>query len=148
MNQMQVATSYRYENLLDTHIYYKQALFQLKSKKCLPHDRSYRYEDNYLYHILEQCQGQIPLKSLIHPDITFLINYDNENKTEYTNTLRCFILNERNALKTANDLHIHKSTFFYRWGKIVELLELAENNGKSLFAYEFSFAILDYTKIK
>lgn len=146
MNQMQVSISFRYENILDTHMYYRQAIFQLKNKKCHRQDRSYLYGDNYLYHLLEQCQGQIPLKSLIHPDITFLLEYDKKNNTDYTQTLRCFIMNERNALRTANYLHIHKSTFFYRWGKIAELLELSDDNCKSLFAYEFSFAIIDYIK--
>lgn len=144
MNQMQVSVSFRYENILDTHMYYKQAVFQLINKKCSPQDRAYFYGDNYLYHLLEQSQGQIPLKSLIHPDITFLIEYDKENNTDYTQTLHSFIRNERNALRTANYLHIHKSTFFYRWGKIAELLELSDENCKSLFAYEFSFAIIDY----
>lgn len=148
LNQMQAAVSFRYENILNTHMYYKQAMFLLKDKKCLPHEQTYFYDDNYLYHILGQCQSLISLKSLIHPDINFLMDYDKTNHTDYAHTLKCYFINERNALRTANYLHIHKSTFFYRWGKIAELIELGNDNCKSLFAYEFSFAIIDYIKTK
>ena len=43
-------------------------------------------------------------------------------------------------------LHIHKSTFFYRMNKIADLLEADIYDGRRLFAYEFSFYLVDYLK--
>ena len=146
LNQMHMAISYRYENLLETSLYYDQAVYLLKSGHTKLRERTYFYEDNYLYHLLECAPDQLTLKTLVHPDITFLLDYDKSNSTDYTRTLAGYFENNRNALRTANYLHIHKSTFFYRLGKIVELINLELDNPKSLFAYEFSFAIINYIK--
>lgn len=144
LNQMYCAISYRYENLLDTYIYYEQSMFLLKDKKTMQKDRIYSYSDNFLYHIL--TQSRYPIKSLIHPDISYLINYDKSNNTDYINTLKCYLEHDRKALAAANSLHIHKSTFFYRIGKISELIDLQIESCKDLFSYEFSFAVIDYLK--
>jgi hypothetical protein len=43
-------------------------------------------------------------------------------------------------------LHIHKSTFVYRMNKIAELLGTDIYDGRRLFAYEFTFYLIDYLK--
>ena len=50
----------------------------------------------------------------------------------------------RNALAAAGELHIHKSTFFYRLGKMADLFGIDINDGLALFRYEYSFRVLDY----
>lgn len=146
INQMYAAVSYRYENILETYIYYKQAMYILQDKNSIYRNRIVFYSDNFLHYILGQYKDNMFLKSCIHPDIIFLINYDKINNTNYSHTLKCYLENGRNALRTANHLHIHKSTFFYRLGKISELLGSQIENSKELFAYEFSFAVIDYIK--
>lgn len=144
LNQMYASISFRYENLMDTYIYYEQALFLLTEKKTAPKDRIYSYSDHYLNHLFSQ--SRLPIKSYIHPDITSLLQYDTANHTDYFNTLRCYLEHNRNALSAANHLHIHKSTFFYRIGKISELVPMQIEDCKLLSAYELSFAIIDYMK--
>lgn len=102
------------------------------------------YEDNYLNHLLEASHNEINTETLIHPDLLYLQNYDRENNTEYMKTLKAYFLNNRNALNTSNYLHIHKSTFFYRIGKIADLTEFDPANAQILFSYEFSFRILGF----
>lgn len=144
LSQMYAAVSYRYENLLDTKMYYEQAMFLLKDKTSKQKDRIFYYSDNYLNHLL--AQNHFPVKTLIHPDITFLFDYDKNNNTNYVNTLKCYLEHNRNALSAANYMHIHKSTFFYRIGKISELIDMQIDNCKILSAYEISFHIVDYIK--
>lgn len=144
LNQMYAAVSFRYENLMDTYIYYDQAMFLLKEKKTSPPDRIYHYSDYYLYHLFHQ--SRLPMKSFIHPDINSLIQYDAMHNTNYLATLRCYLEHNRNALRAANHLHIHKSTFFYRIGKISELIHMQIDDCKILSAYELSFAIIDYMR--
>ncbi len=144
LNQMYAAVSFRYENILVTYIYYEQAMFLLNEKKVSPQDRIYFYSEHYLYHLFGQ--SRLPVKSFIHPDINYLIQYDARNHTDYLNTLRCYLEHNRNALSAAKHLHIHKSTFFYRIGKISELVGMKIEDCGLLAAYELSFAIMDYMK--
>lgn len=144
LNQMYAAVSFRYENLLDTHYYYNQVFFLLKNRNCKVISRFLTYEDNYMIHLFDNVQNTINMKSMLHPDICFLLKYDMENHTEYIPTLQAYFLNNRNALSTSKYLHIHKSTFFYRIGKIKDLTDFDIENEKLLFAYEFSFYLFSY----
>lgn len=146
LNQIFVAISYRYENILDTYKYYNQTVHMLKNKSTYSNNRFYLYEENYLNHLFNSCEDKLSISSFIDPDIIFLSNYDKENNTEYIQTLKAFFLNNRNALQTSNYLHIHKSTFFYRLSKIKDLVNLDLENRAKLFSYEFSFYIIDYIK--
>lgn len=144
LNQINAAISFRFEQILDTPRYYNQVMFLLKNKKCHMEDRCLIYADNFLNHLLEASQNEINAETIIHPDLLFLQSYDQENNTEYMKTLKAYFLNNRNALNTSNYLHIHKSTFFYRIGKIMDLTEFDPSNAQILFSYEFSFRILDH----
>ncbi len=144
LNQINAAISFRFEQIMDTPRYYNQVMFLLKNQNCIMKEHILTYEDNYLNHLVEASQNEINTETLIHPDLLFLQNYDQENNTEYMKTLKAYFLNNRNALNTSNYLHIHKSTFFYRIGKIADLTEFDLSNAEILFSYEFSFRILGF----
>jgi DNA-binding PucR family transcriptional regulator len=97
-------------------------------------------------HIFSQCTDTGLLAASVHPDLLRLLEYDRTSGTEYTHTLRLYLSNNRNAAAAAAELHIHRSTFFYRLGKMEELFDIQINSGKDLFAYEYSFRVLDYLK--
>ena len=143
LNQMYVAISYRYKNILDTCYYYNQTMFLLKHRNCIPNDRIYVYGDNYQKHLLAAAQETLSLNTLLHPDILLLQEYDGQHGTEYIKTLQAFFHCSRNAVKASAFLHIHKSTFFYRLGKIEALTDFTIENASLLFAYELSFHILE-----
>ncbi len=144
LNQIHAAISFRFEQLLDTPRYYNQVMFLLRNQNCIRKEHIITYEDNYLNHLLAASQNQINTETLIHPDLLFLQNYDQENNTEYMKTLKAYFLNNRNALNTSNYLHIHKSTFFYRIGKIADLTGFDPSDAELLFSYEFSFRMLEF----
>ena len=76
----------------------------------------------------------------------FMKKYDQENDTEYLNTLQTYIKKNRSAPAAAEALHIHKSTFFYRLEKMKSLFNIDVSNPDNMFAYEISLKILDISK--
>ncbi|MPN35095.1 hypothetical protein SDC9_182590 [bioreactor metagenome] len=50
--------------------------------------------------------------------------YDQENSADYMNTLRAYLLCNRDYNKMAEKLHIHRNTVFYRMNRIAELFDL------------------------
>lgn len=144
INEMHMAISHYFSDLMQAPLHYRQALHLIKlaDSVCLS-QRIFRYEDYAM-----ECMAMLFLntaeqRAMIHPDLIYLINYDRDNKTEYFKTLKAYIENDRNALRTAAWLHIHKSTFFYRMGKIYELLHLKPDDGRRLFNYEASVRLLN-----
>lgn len=147
LNHMQAFISYPYTDIAKSKIYYEQTkeLSLLYEKTALSDDEYFIYYEKYfLEHGFYQWKDTGSLIASIHPGITQIIEYDQDTNTEYAKTLRVYLANNRNALAAAKELHIHKSTFFYRLGKMADLFGIDMNDGLNLFAYEYSFRVLDY----
>ena len=63
--------------------------------------------------------------------------------TQYFNTLRSYLINERNIPKTANALIIHRTTLTYRLQKISEIFSLNLEDPYQRLYLLVSFFILD-----
>ncbi len=103
------------------------------------------YEQEYLNHVFSR-HDRARMRSKIHPDIRLIAAYDKQYRTELLHTLRTYIFCGRSASAASEELHIHKSTFFYRMNKIQEILGVNIYDGHRLFSYEFSFHLIDYLK--
>lgn len=147
LNQMYVSISYPFSYLADSPYYFQQSNALLSISGVEPDKNGFIYYDQYyLNHIFSLCRDSSLLKASIHPNILQIQSYDLENHTEYLRTLRTYLSHNRNAVSAAQELHIHKSTFFYRLSKISDLFHLDVSDGLTLFAYEYSFQVLDYFK--
>lgn len=146
LNRLYAAVSYRYEEILNTHLHYRQALFLLRKIDRRTGTDIIFYGEAYQHHLFSLIANQPLLKAMLHPDILTLLRHDAEHNTDYIITLQSYFANNRNALKAANALHIHKSTFFYRIGKIHSLTGLDLEDETRLFAYELSFYLAEYLK--
>lgn len=82
----------------------------------------HRYNDISYDYVLEQATSRLPGYMVGHESVLKLKYYDDDNRTRYIETLRTFLDNNQNAVKTARDLFIHRSTLLYRIEKIKELL--------------------------
>lgn len=142
MNRMRVGVSYRFSCLVSAPQYFAQAKAALQGGD--PSQMICLYEDRYMGHIFACCNDKNMLEAQIHPGIQVLLAANQEKKTEYMKTLRCYLDCNRNAQLAAQALHIHKSTFFYRLSKIAELLHVDWADSQRLFAYEYSFRIYDF----
>lgn len=83
----------------------------------------YYYFDDYMLDYLVDCAGRdIPGELLCATAIRKLRDYDRKNNSELYETLLVYLEHERNVLRTANELYIHRSTLSYRLEKIQKLI--------------------------
>ena len=143
-NHMRCGISYYYTSLVVSHVAMEQA--EACSRNTFGPERVYYYEQEYLNHLFSQTKGHGHLLAQIYPDIRLIMKHDQTYHTDLLQTLRTYIFCSRNASVASEQLHIHKSTFFYRMNKIAELLGVDIYDGRRLFAYEFTFCLIDYLK--
>jgi sugar diacid utilization regulator len=144
LNHMQVGISQPYQDILKTKVYYQQAVDSVfLGEEYCPKQTLYFSADLMPYALLHNFDSQ-QLSAGIHYMIYLLDDYDEQYHTEFIATLRAYFLHDRNAAQTAEALHIHRSTLFYRFKKIEELLDISLTDSHLLFLFELSFYILDY----
>jgi len=143
-NQLKVSLSQPFADVLKIRIFYNQALHTLELSDLQTPDQYLYYSTDALpEYLFSNCDYQ-GLEVGIHYHIFQLQDYDKTYHTDFIETLRAYLDHDRNAAKTAEFLHIHRSTFFYRVKKIEELLEISLTDSHLLFLYELSFKIWDY----
>ncbi|MHB8076404.1 PucR family transcriptional regulator [Desulfosporosinus fructosivorans] len=144
-NQMRAGISQYFTNILDISEYYQQSLVATELGTSFTSDKNIHwFSDFNVFHLFKQSQQAIRLDTLIHPLIKQLQKYDVIHNTEFVYTLRAYLHYSRNAAKTSDALHIHRSTFFYRLNTIKEILDTPIDDSRMLFLFELSFEIMDY----
>ena len=102
-------------------LYYQQSEFALKEgPKYHAEKRFFLYEDYFPVHLTQLCESGFPC----YQPVELLNEYDNTHHTQYCLTLFTYLVNERNAVKTAQTLYLHRNTLKYRIEKIEELMPL------------------------
>ncbi|NTW70821.1 MAG: hypothetical protein HGA49_01080 [Eubacteriaceae bacterium] len=99
------------------------------------------YSEYYLHHLLEAVDDLNLLASICHPSFEELKTYDEENKTNYINTLEVYIRCYNNAPQAAKALGIHRNTLDYRIKKIRDLLNLDLNERNNSLRLYITFKI-------
>ena len=103
----------------DLHLAYYQANVALEQAfRLRGHQWIIAFSDCVMEHILENIDSPLPSWSLIAPELLEMIDHDRAKGTQYFETLREYILNERDIPKTAEKLIIHRTTLLYRLKKI------------------------------
>lgn len=142
-NCMVVGVSFYHTSLLDIKYAMEQAEACLESRA--EDVRIYDYEQEYVNHMFSR-HDRDRMRSKIFPDIRIIAAYDKKYRTDLLQTLRTYITCGRSASAASEQLHIHKSTFFYRMNKIAEILDVNIYDADRLFAYEFSFRMMDFLR--
>lgn len=70
-----------------------------------------------LTYILEQATRRLPGTMICHEGLLELKKHDEENQTQYMETLRVYLEQHLSATQAARELFIHRSTFLYRLGQ-------------------------------
>ena len=76
-----------------------------------------------LFYIFEMLLSTTRNIDIAHPAIEFLASYDEEHNSEYLLTLWFYLRHERNLVRTAEALNIHRNSLVYRIKRINELVE-------------------------
>lgn len=107
------------------HFYYRQAAIALEvGNRRNPYKWMHYFQDIALLYLLEQSKGELPAQLVYSRKILDLKQFDKEYNTDYFHTLTLYIKNHLNAVQTAKQLYIHRSTFLYRMEKIKEIVNL------------------------
>ena len=73
---------------------------------------------------LMQSAAPLTPRHLVSPELLDLKEFDQENRTPYFETLRQYLLLERDIPKTSEKLIVHRTTLLYRLKKIQSLINL------------------------
>lgn len=100
------------------------------------------FRDFALPYIFSQAVRQIPGSMLCHEKLLLLQAHDKEQGTEYMRTLEVYLKNHLNAVQSARELYIHRSTFLYRLERIRALLDSDLTDYDELLYLMISFSLL------
>lgn len=116
-------------DIRDLHLAYYQAdialnqAFKLRGEKWI-----ISFSDCALDHMLDSRSSPLPPWHLVSPELHALINHDNAHGTQYFETFRVYLLQDRDIPKTAEKLIIHRTTLLYRLKKIQSLISVNLND--------------------
>lgn len=124
--------------------YYKQASISLDiGLRKRTYTWIHKFDDIVYPYILECCTKQLPSHLICSRKIILLKEYDDANGTEYYLTLKTYLENHLNAVKSAKQLFIHRSTFLYRLDRIKELVNVNFDDTNMLLYILLSYKLLD-----
>ena len=103
----------------------------------------HRFNDIAFDYILEQATRKLPGYMLSHERLLRLRYGDEENGTEYLRTLRLYLDNHLNAVQTARELFIHRSTFLYRLERIKAVLGTDLTDPDEILYLMLSFRLME-----
>lgn len=126
------------------HCYYRQAAVALEvGNRRAPFLWIHRFDEIALDYLLEQSKGDLPKELVCSQKILELKSFDEKHNTDYYNTLKLYVKNHLNAVQTAKQLYIHRSTFLYRMEKIKELIHLNLDDYDTLLYVMMSFRMME-----
>ena len=99
-------------------------------------------------YILEQATKRLPGTMICHEGLLELKKHDEENQTQYMETLRVYLEQHLSATQAARELFIHRSTFLYRLDRIREILQSDMDDPEEIFYLELSFRLLEQEEEK
>ena len=126
------------------HCYYRQAAVALEvGNRRAPFRWIHRFDEIALDYLLEQSRGELPGELVCSRKILELLHFDKIHHTDYYHTLKLYVRNHLNAVQTAKQLYIHRSTFLYRMEKIKELIDLNLDDYDTLLYVMITFRMME-----
>ncbi|MFV0529298.1 MAG: PucR family transcriptional regulator [Lachnospiraceae bacterium] len=104
---------------------------------------THQFDDIVMTHILEQAIKKLPYDMVVHEKLEKLQELDRTNQTGYIKTLKLYLDNHLNGVKTAKELYIHRSTFVYRLDKIKAILGVDFDDPDMVIYLMISLRIID-----
>ncbi len=124
--------------------YVSQARIALETgSRHAPYQWIYRFDDIVLDYMMEQVTGELSEELVACRQILELKKHDAIHQTEYYETVRTYVENHLNAVQSARQLYIHRSTFLYRMEKIEELVHLDLSDSETLLYVMLTIRLLE-----
>lgn len=93
--------------------------FRLRNEKWI-----LTFSECAMSHLARNLPAPLSPNHIIAPELFALMDYDAQNGTPYFETLREYLLHERDIPRTSEALIIHRTTLLYRLKKIHSLIQL------------------------
>lgn len=142
-NLCKAGISPEFEDLADISFAVNSARAALETgNESRPHLWYYTFDDLRLEYILSCCTKNISADLICHPAIKTLKKYDAKHSGELCRTLYVYIKNNLNMTQAAEEMFIHRTTFFHRMNKIRELTKLDLDDPKTVLELKISYEII------
>ena len=146
-HHFQIAASMPFSSLDGTAKGYRQAKELIRAGRALafetePPPELLYYEDHLALCAYLSAYGRSELFSHIHPHIVRLAAQDAAHHTKYLQTLSAYFASGRKMTETSKALFIHKTTLFYRFERMEQLIGPFMEDPERLFLYEYSLRLL------
>lgn len=94
-----------------------ETAFRLRGEKWI-----IPFSDCAMEYLLEKLDSPLPPMGLVSPELLAVLDHDKARGTQYFQTLRAYLLSERDIPRTAQKLIIHRTTLLYRLKKILPMV--------------------------
>lgn len=123
-HSFKIGVSKIFDSLHKLSIAYDEARFCLENGLRVEGGNIQLFDDLIIYYVLNEISRHPQLIRLYEDTIKKLMDYDINYGTELVKTIRIYIENNYNVLKTAEDLYIHRNTLYKRLRKIESIIDL------------------------
>lgn len=133
-----------FPGIRELHLAYYQAGFALEQAFRIQSSRwIIPFPECALAHLLQETKSPLLPIHMVSPGLTILKKHDTEKGTQYFETLREYLLQERDIPRTSQTLIIHRTTLLYRLKKIQELIRINLDDPWERLYLVFSLWILE-----
>lgn len=143
--EISIGVSWPFKEVSDFKLYFNQAVISIKQANLFNKERKVlNYTDYSFYNLLYNYTGRIALSQYCNPAIGKLRDYDSENNTDFYETLRIYLENNKNIKETASALFIHRNSLAYRISRISEIINMDLNNPGIILSLVDSIRIIQF----
>ena len=134
-------------SLIDVRNAFRQASHVLQTaRKLQVPGLVFKSEDFMLLFLIDKLAENSSLDEFIHPTVRAIRDYDAEHESEYGLTLHTYLLRGKDAMKTCDELHIHKNTLSYRLRRLASMHGIDWDDGYLLTQLLISLEILHFNE--
>ena len=101
----------------------------------------YLFDDFRLEYMIAECKGKLSDGFICHRSLKILEKYDKEHKTQLNETLYVYLKNNLNMTAAANEIFIHRTSFFHRLNHIKELTGINLDDPDTVLELMISYRI-------
>lgn len=135
-----------YKNATQILKSFNEAIKVLSFSHKLDRGEIVNYKDLGIYRMFFAIKDTTELRAYSEDNIGDIITHDLQNKSFLLLTLKEFLLNNGNLVKTAQALYIHRNTLLYRLNSIKDIIQRDLDDGmvrmelfNSIMVYEYLF---------
>ena len=131
-------------SLFEMADFYEQAKTAMQLGRVRhPGERIYFYDAYIIQHGLKILENQIAIRNMIHPIVRKILEQYGEDHY-MLNTVRAYLLYEKNISNAARQLHVHRNTMLYRIEQLTDKLEYEFSDQEECLQIIYSIEIVEY----